>query len=71
MLKRGAESYGLGLVISQDGKRFSHSGRNAGFDSLLIGSANLGGVLMINRNVNSGAVGRMLQKAIEFVARPD
>jgi CubicO group peptidase (beta-lactamase class C family) len=56
---------GLGLMLSSDGKRFWHNGRTIGFDSLMFGSRNLGGAVMINRNVNGGATLRILQTAAE------
>jgi hypothetical protein len=53
---------GLGLARDGDGKtlRFSHGGRDEGFDTFLLASAESGQgvVIMINANDNSGAVQR-------------
>lgn len=66
MLTQTAGNFGLGLKLSSDGKRFWHDGRTIGFDSLIFGSAHLGGAVMINRNVNNGAIERILHKAVEL-----
>ena len=59
---------GLGVFLQRTGKnlRFSHNGRNEGFDSLLVAYAESGrgAAIMINANENSGSLGRIL-KAIE------
>ncbi len=55
---------GLGLALEGSGKtlRFSHGGRNEGFDAFLGAYAETGQglVVMINANDNSGAVNRIL-----------
>jgi len=57
-------SSGLGLSLNGSGKklRFSHGGRDDGFDTCLMADAESGRgvVIMINANDNSGAVSRMV-----------
>jgi Beta-lactamase len=57
-------SSGLGLGLDGNGKtlRFSHGGRDEGFDTYLTAYADSGQgvVIMINANDNSGAVNRMV-----------
>ncbi len=59
---------GLGMFLQGTGKnlRFSHNGRNEGFDTLFVAYAESrrGAAIMINSNENSGSLGRIL-KAIE------
>jgi CubicO group peptidase (beta-lactamase class C family) len=55
---------GLGVFLEGSGKtlRFSHDGRDEGFDALLVGFAETGqgAAIMINANDNSGAMRRLL-----------
>ena len=61
--------YGLGLAVSGSGaaRTFGHTGRDAGFDALLVAFAETGQglVVMINANDNSG----MMNRITEFVSR--
>lgn len=56
---------GLGLGVNGSGKtlRFSHGGRDEGFDAFLMAYAEIGigVVIMINANNNSGAVNRIVK----------
>ncbi len=56
---------GLGVFLAGGGKalRFSHDGRDAGFDASMIAYAEIGqgAVIMINANDNSGAVPRIMK----------
>lgn len=61
--------YGLGLALAGTGaaRTFSHNGRDAGFDALMLAFAETGQglVIMINANDNSGARNRI----VDFVSR--
>ncbi len=69
MLTNQLNNFGLGLGLSGTGaaRRFSHNGRDEGFDAMMMAYAETGQglVVMINANDNSGMTGRI----IEFVAR--
>jgi CubicO group peptidase (beta-lactamase class C family) len=70
MLTGRVDNAGLGLFLTGpngSSRRFTHSGRNAGFDALLVGYKNgrQGVVVMINRNNN----GKFIDEVIESVAR--
>jgi len=66
---------GLGLALDGSGKtlRFSHDGRDEGFDALMMAYAESGHgvVIMINANDDSGAVKRMLQAVQKEYHWPD
>jgi CubicO group peptidase (beta-lactamase class C family) len=68
MLTMERNDYGLGLAIRGTGaaRTFGHNGRDAGFDALMLASAETfqGLVVMINANDNSG----MMNRITEFVA---
>lgn len=61
--------YGLGLAVTATGaaRTFSHNGRDAGFDALMLAFEETGQgiVIMINANDNSG----MTRRIVEFVGR--
>ena len=65
MLTAQKGDYGLGLVVKGSGEklRFSHGGRDEGFDAFLMGGAQSGHgvVIMMNANDDSGAVNRMVE----------
>ena len=63
MLTTKSGEYGLGLCLKNGGKNFQHGGRDEGFDAFLYASSNVGVVVMINANDNSGALGRILNAA--------
>ncbi len=69
MLTEQKNGYGLGPGVAGSGPtlRFSHGGRDAGFDAFLLAYAESGDglVIMINANDNS----RMMGRIINFVAR--
>lgn len=69
MLTAQSGTSGLGLVVEGSGRalRFSHGGRNDGFDAFLAAFAETGqgAVIMINANDNSGAVRRVLNAIAE------
>ena len=69
MLTEQKGSYGLGPGVAGSGPtlRFSHGGRDAGFDAFLVAYAESGDglAIMINANDNSRAVSRI----INFIAR--
>ncbi len=58
-----SKTYGLGVGVGGSGKtlRFSHGGRNEGFDSLMVEMPNVGkgAVIMINANDDKGALDEM------------
>lgn len=58
-------NFGLGLTVKGGGKklRFSHAGRDEGFDAFLMADAESGHgvVIMFNANDDSGAVDRMVE----------
>jgi CubicO group peptidase (beta-lactamase class C family) len=65
MLTPNARSHGLGPFIAGAGKtlKFYHSGRNAGFDALLMAEAETGKgvVIMINTNADAKALNSILK----------
>ena len=69
MLNDFKNGQGLGPFVSGRGRRFSHNGRDRGFDSLLIAYAQPGdgAVVMINGNDNT----RLMQgnRIVDFVAK--
>jgi CubicO group peptidase (beta-lactamase class C family) len=69
MLTQQAGGYGLGMEISGNGAalRFFHSGRNAGFDALLMAGAESGNgvVIMINANADPKALNSILKAVIK------
>jgi len=69
MLNDFKNGQGLGPFVSGRGRRFSHNGRDRGFDSLLIAYAQPGDglVVMINGNDNT----RLMQgnRIVDFVAK--
>ena len=64
MLTARKDGDGLGVFIKGDGKtlQFSHNGRDAGFDALLVAGAETGkgAVIMINANDDSGVAPKMM-----------
>lgn len=68
-------NFGLGLAISGSGPsaRFTHGGRDEGFDANLIAycEKGLGAVVMINANDNSSAMRRVMSAIAEAYAWPD
>ena len=69
MLTEQKNGYGLGLAVADSGRtlRFSHNGRDEGFDAFLVAYAETGDglVIMINANDNSRAISRIMN----FIAR--
>jgi CubicO group peptidase (beta-lactamase class C family) len=70
MLTARQENAGLGVFLAGPNgasRRFLHSGRNAGFDALLVGYKNgrQGAVIMINRNNN----GHFIDEVVDSIAR--
>jgi hypothetical protein len=56
---------GMGLIqTGSHGEMFFHNGRNEGFDTLLIGSATSGVVIMINANDDTGLLNRVARAAL-------
>jgi CubicO group peptidase (beta-lactamase class C family) len=66
---------GLGVFIAGEGatRRFTHNGRNEGFDALMVGyvERGQGAVVMINANDDSSAVPRIVDAVAEAYAWPD
>ena len=66
---------GLGLGVDGSGKtlRFSHGGRDEGFDAFMMAYAESGQgvVIMINANDNSGAVNRIVDAVRREYHWPD
>jgi CubicO group peptidase (beta-lactamase class C family) len=62
-VQKGNSGLGLGLDGSGKELRFSHGGRDEGFDAFLMAGSDSGHgvVIMINANDNSGAVKRMVE----------
>jgi CubicO group peptidase (beta-lactamase class C family) len=70
MLTGSVDNAGLGVFLAGpngSSRRFMHSGRNAGFDALMVGykHGRQGVVVMMNRNNN----GKFIDEVIESVAR--
>ena len=65
MITEEKDHDGLGFFLRGSGRtlRFSHNGRDEGFDALLVACAETGqgAAIMINANDNSGAIGRVLE----------
>jgi CubicO group peptidase (beta-lactamase class C family) len=68
MLTVQMDNDGLGVFLKGSGKtlRFSHNGRNEGFDSLVIGYAEKaqGVAILINANDNSGMMGELARQIV-------
>ena len=70
------DNAGLGFFLTGpngSSRRFTHSGRNAGFDSLLVANKNgrQGAVVMINRNNNGGFIREVLESVAREYKWPD
>lgn len=67
--------FGLGWGVEGSGKtlRFSHGGRDEGFDALVTAYAvaGQGAVVLINANDNSGAVKRVVEAIAQQYRWPD
>jgi len=74
MLTNEKENYGLGMFLESSGRsrRFTHSGRNVGFDSDLVAYAatGQGAAVMINTN-NSAAISRIEEAIASEYHWPD
>lgn len=66
---------GLGVFIAGDGatRRFTHNGRDEGFDALMVGyvERGQGAVVMINANDDSSAVRKIVDAVADAYAWPD
>jgi CubicO group peptidase (beta-lactamase class C family) len=66
---------GLGVFIAGEGatRRFTHNGRDEGFDALMVGyvERGQGAVVMISANEDSSAVARIVDAVAEAYAWPD
>jgi CubicO group peptidase (beta-lactamase class C family) len=76
MLTGRVDNAGLGLFLTGPNgtsRRFVHSGRNAGFDALLVGYKNgrQGAIVMINRNNNEGFINEVLESIAREYGWPD
>jgi CubicO group peptidase (beta-lactamase class C family) len=76
MLTARVDNAGLGVFLAGpngSSRRFLHSGRNTGFDTLLVAYKNgrQGAVVMINRNNNGGFVGEVLDSVAREYHWPD
>ena len=76
MLTARLENVGLGFFLTGPNgasRRFTHSGRNAGFDARLVGYKNGrdGAVVMINRNNNGGFIDEVLESIAREYQWPD
>ena len=75
MLTPRKANYGLGVEIYGDGtsRRFSHSGINEGFDSLLVAYSELGtgAVVMTNSNLSNGLITEIIGSIAEEYEWPD
>jgi CubicO group peptidase (beta-lactamase class C family) len=67
--------WGLGLLLTGRGKllRFSHQGRDEGFDTFMMGYAESGQgvVIMINANDDSGVMGHIVDAVRQEYHRPE
>ena len=72
-VQKGNSGLGLGLDGSGKTLRFSHNGRDEGFDAFMMAYAESGQgvVIMINANDNSGAVNRMVDAVRREYNWPD
>lgn len=72
---RPGEGWGLGVALRGDGASlmFSHTGRNAGFDSIMTGSARTGqgAVIMMNANETGGLAAQLIRDLREEYAWPE
>jgi CubicO group peptidase (beta-lactamase class C family) len=76
MLTGRIDNAGLGFFLTGpngSSRRFMHSGRNAGFDALLVAYKNgrQGAVVMINRNNNGGFINEVLESVAREYGWPD
>lgn len=75
MLTETRNNDGLGLFVRGGGKRmyFWHEGRNVGFDSVMVASAETGhgAVIMLNTNVDSQVLRHILSAIVEQYHWPD
>ena len=75
MLTDQKDNDGLGVFLQSKGRtlRFSHNGRDNGFDASLTAYAETGqgAAIMINLNENSDAVGRIMEVIAESYQWPD
>jgi CubicO group peptidase (beta-lactamase class C family) len=76
MLTGRVDNAGLGLFLTGpngSSRRFTHSGRNAGFDAFFVAYKNgrQGAIIMINRNNNEGFISEVLESVAREYAWPD
>ncbi|MBI4903063.1 MAG: serine hydrolase [Acidobacteria bacterium] len=76
MLTGRMDNAGLGFFLAGpngSSRRFMHSGRNSGFDALLLAYKNgrQGAVVMINRNNNGGFINEVLESVAREYRWPD
>jgi CubicO group peptidase (beta-lactamase class C family) len=76
MLTARVDNAGLGVFLTGPNglsRRFTHSGRNAGFDARLVAYKNgrQGAVVMINRNNNEGFIDEVLESVAREYGWPD
>jgi CubicO group peptidase (beta-lactamase class C family) len=76
MLTANIGNAGLGVFLTGpngSSRQFTHSGRNAGFDGVLVGYKNgrQGAVVMINRNNNEGFITEVLESIAREYHWPD
>jgi hypothetical protein len=76
MLTARIDNAGLGVFLTGPNgpsRRFTHTGRNAGFDGTLVGYKNgrQGAVVMINRNNNEGFITEVLESIAREYRWPD
>jgi CubicO group peptidase (beta-lactamase class C family) len=66
---------GLGVFIAGEGgtRRFTHNGRDEGFDALMVGyvERGQGAVVMINANEDSSAIARIVDAIADMYSWPD
>jgi CubicO group peptidase (beta-lactamase class C family) len=76
ILSGRVDNAGLGVFLAGSNgpsRRFTHSGRNAGFDSRLVAYKNgrQGAVIMINQNNNEGFIDEVLESVAREYGWPD
>jgi CubicO group peptidase (beta-lactamase class C family) len=76
MLTARVDNAGFGVFLTGPNgasRRFIHSGRNAGFDAMLVGykKGRQGAVVMINRNNNEGFIEEVLESVAREYKWPD
>jgi CubicO group peptidase (beta-lactamase class C family) len=75
MLTRQIDNAGLGLGLDGEGRsgRFSHDGRDAGFDAMLVASTEggQGAVVMTNANIDGDLLGEVLRSIAYEYRWPD